>query len=166
MSVDAPAVQKHAVHAAARPEVNHELGELVPELGTFILPGRVKDPAAGLTEATDAERAGLGKVWLSERYNLKDIGVISGAVAALTQRIGFASGLVAARARHPLVTAAARRLPKSWIEPNAAIGGPAECAAQLRAFIGLGVDEICLHGASPAELTPVVDAWRTAPKAQ
>jgi probable F420-dependent oxidoreductase len=372
MTNTAPAVQHHAVSESVRPEVNHDLGETVAELGTFILPGRVKEPAAGLTEAVEAERAGLGKVWLSERYDLKDIGVISGAVAALTQRIGFASGLVAVGARHPLVTAAwaatmhamfgprltlglgrgvkpylgpqgipsfsyrdtgdyadilrrlwrgetvtydgplgsfpnmalidvtdvpppplilgcfggpkamelaakhfdgvflmpfltpeaitetvgfrdewcerigrdpsevkiihemvtapdfdeqkvsevvyaraltyiqmpssgefllkrnrwstddlahvrahpmfsglrtgvadqqfhrtqlaeaARRLPKSWIEPNAAIGTPAECAEQLKAFVDLGVDEICLHGASPTELRPVVDAWRAA----
>jgi probable F420-dependent oxidoreductase len=86
-------------------EVNHEVGEVVPELGTYILPGRIKDPGAGLQQAIDAERAGFGTVWLSERYDLKDTGVISGAVSALTQRIRFASGLIAAGSRHPLLTA-------------------------------------------------------------
>jgi 5,10-methylenetetrahydromethanopterin reductase len=368
-----PAVQRHAVTTDRLPrEVNHQVGETVPELGTYILPGRIEDPGAGLQEAIDAERAGLSKVWLSERYDLKDIGVLSGAVAALTRSIGFGSGLVAAGARHPLITAtwaatmqatfgdrltlgigrgvepylapqgipaydyrqtgdyidilrrlwrgetvsydgplgrfpdmalidvvdapappiilgsfggrrsmrlvaehcdgvflmpfttpeaieetirfrdeecekigrdpaevriihemitapdfteqqvsevvyaraltylqmsesgevlmarnrwdpadlryvrehpmfqglrtgvadqqfhrsqlveAARRLPTSWIEPNAAIGTPAQCAARIREFVDLGVDEICLHGASPAQLTPVVEAWRAA----
>jgi probable F420-dependent oxidoreductase len=116
--MNAAPVQRHAVDTERqRPEVNHELGELVAELGAFILPGRIKDPAAGLTEAIEAERAGLGKVWLSERYDLKDVGVLSGAVAALTHRIGFASGLVAAGARHPLVTAA-------WAATTQAIFGP------------------------------------------
>lgn len=366
------AVQRHHRPAdASRPEVNHDLGAPVNELSCFILPGRITDPAAGLQQAVDAERAGFGRVWLSERYDLKDIGVLSGAVGALTQRIGFASGVLAAGARHPLVTAswaatmqatfgprltvglgrgvapylapqgipvrsytetgdyadilrrlwrgetvsydgplgtfpdmalvdvsdvappplilgcfggpkaielavrhfdgvflmpfltaeaitdtirlrdeaaerigrdpaevkiihemvtapdyteeqvaeavyaraltyiqmpgsgeflmkrnrwsqadlayvrehpmfsglrtgvadqqfhrsqladAAKRLPKNWIEPNAAIGTPAQCAAQVRAFLDLGVDEICLHGAAPAEFAPVVAAWRS-----
>lgn len=343
----------------------------IDELSCFILPGRITDPSAGLQQAVDAERAGFSRIWLSERYDLKDVGVLSGAVCALTDRIGFASGVLAAGARHPLITAswaatlqatfgprltvglgrgvgpylapqgipvrsydetgdyagilrrlwrgetvsydgplgtfpgmtlvdvsdvpppplilgcyggpramelavrhfdgvflmpfltaeavaetirlrdeaaerigrdpeeirivheivtapdcdenqiaeavyaraltyiqmpgsgeflmkrngwtaadlahvrehplfsglrtgvadqqlhrnqlvdAAKRLPKSWIEPNAAIGTPAQCVAQIRAFLDLGVDEICLHGAAPAEFTSVVQAWRS-----
>ncbi|MDO3402775.1 hypothetical protein QWI29_22265 [Mycolicibacterium neoaurum] len=55
---------------------------------------------------------------------------------------------------------AARRLTKNWIEPNATTGSPTQCAAQLLAFMELGVDEICLHGASAAQLRPVIDAYR------
>jgi 5,10-methylenetetrahydromethanopterin reductase len=371
--MNAPAVQRHSWRAGIPlPEVNHQLGQQVRELSCFILPGRITDPAAGLQQAIDAERAGFGRVWLSERYDLKDVGVLSGAVGALTKQIGFASGVLAVGARHPLITAswaatmqatfgprlavglgrgvppylapqgipvrsyaetadyadilrrlwagetvsydgplghfpdmalvdvsdapppplilgcfggpkamelaarhfdgvflmpfltaeaitetirmrdeaaeragrdprevriihemitapdydddkigevvyaraltylqmpqsgdalmkrngwshddlayvrehpmfsalrtgvadqqfhrnqlvaAAGRLPTSWIEPNAAIGTPAQCAEQLRGFFDLGVDEICLHGASPSELAPVVDAWRNA----
>jgi probable F420-dependent oxidoreductase len=126
--MSAPAVQRHSVDTKRpRPEVNHEVGELVAELGTFILPGRAKDPVVGLTEAIDAERAGLGKVWVSERYDLKEIGVLAGAVAALTQSIGFASGVIAAGSRHPLLTAA-------WAATTQAIFGP-----RLTLGIGRGV---------------------------
>jgi len=48
-----------------------------------------------MQEAIDAERAGFGTVWFSERYGLKDTGAIPGTVAALTQRIRFASGVIA-----------------------------------------------------------------------
>lgn len=75
-------------------------------LGTYILPGRITDPAIGLQEAIDAEQAGFDRVWISERYDLKELGVLSGAVAARTSRIGVASGLVALPARHPLLLAA------------------------------------------------------------
>lgn len=371
MTAAGSAVQRHHRVPVASPEVNHAVGEMVPELGVYILAGRIKDPAAGMQEAIDAERAGFGTVWFSERYGLKDTGAISGAVAALTQRIRFASGVIVAGSRHPLLTAtwastmqglfgervmvglgrgnrpslepqgvpvlslratgeyadllrrlwrgetvsydgpagrypnmamidlvdvpppplvfgcfggekamdvavrhfdgvflmpfltkdavletirfrdeaaerqgrdprevriihevvtapdfddqkvhevvharaltylqvpgfgdvllrrnrwhpdqlaevrnhpifsglrtgvadqqyhraqlvdAARRLPSSWIEPNAAIGSPQECADRIREFFDLGVDEICLHGASPAELAPVLDACRS-----
>jgi len=75
-------------------------------LSTYILPGRITDPSVGLQEAVDAERAGFSRVWISERYDLKELGVLSGAVAARTSRIGVASGLVALPARHPLLLAA------------------------------------------------------------
>jgi hypothetical protein len=103
------AVQRHHRVPVASPEVNHAIGEVVPELGVYILAGRIKDPAAGMQEAVDAERAGFGTVWFSERYGLKDTGAISGAVAALTQRIRFASGVIVAGSRHPLLTATWRR---------------------------------------------------------
>lgn len=79
--------------------------EVVDELSVYVLPGRVTDPAVGLREANDAESAGFGRVWISERFDLKDIGVLSGAIAATTQRIGIATGLVPLAARHPLVLA-------------------------------------------------------------
>jgi probable F420-dependent oxidoreductase len=75
------------------------------ELSTYILPGRIIEPAIGLQEAVDAERAGFSRVWISERYDLKELGVLSGGVAARTSRIGVASGLVALPARHPLLLA-------------------------------------------------------------
>ena len=105
MTAAESAVQRHTRVSVARPDVNREVGEVAPELGVYILPGRIKDPAAGMQEAIDAERAGFGTVWFSERYGLKDTGAISGAVAALTQRIRFASGVIVAGSRHPLLTA-------------------------------------------------------------
>jgi len=105
-------------------EVNHDVGEVVPELGTFILPGRITDPRAGLQEAIDAERAGFNRIWFSERYDLKELGVLTGAVSALTTRIKFASGLLAAGSRHPLMTAA-------WAATSQALFGD-------RFTIGLG----------------------------
>lgn len=79
--------------------------EPVSELSVYVLPGRVSDPAVGLREAKDAERAGFGRIWLSERFDLKDIGVLCGAIAATTERIGIGTGLVPIAARHPIVLA-------------------------------------------------------------
>lgn len=52
-------------------------------------------------------------------------------------------------------------LPEEWLAP-AATGTPEQCAAAVRAQLALGVDAVILHGATPEELRPVVDAYATA----
>lgn len=51
-------------------------------------------------------------------------------------------------------------LPEAWLE-SAATGPPARCAARVLRQFDLGVDGVILHGATPAELAPVVDAYRS-----
>lgn len=77
---------------------------LFDKFGTYILPGRVRDPRRGIEEAQEAERIGLGCVWISERYALKEPAVLAGAVSEATSRIRIA-GTFYATTRHPLVTA-------------------------------------------------------------
>jgi probable F420-dependent oxidoreductase len=50
-------------------------------------------------------------------------------------------------------------LPDEWLTPSAT-GSPEQCAAAVRHQFDLGSDRVILHGASPAELAPVVDAYR------
>ena len=50
-------------------------------------------------------------------------------------------------------------LPDEWLEP-AATGSPEHCAARVLRQFDLGVDGVIMHGATPAELAPVVDAYR------
>jgi probable F420-dependent oxidoreductase len=50
-------------------------------------------------------------------------------------------------------------IPEAWLEP-AATGSPATCAARVLRQFDLGVDGVIMHGATPAELAPVVDAYR------
>jgi probable F420-dependent oxidoreductase len=77
---------------------------LFDRFGTYILPGRVSDPRRGVEEAKEAERIGLGCVWISERYALKEPAVLAGAVSEATSRIRI-TGTFYATMRHPLVTA-------------------------------------------------------------
>lgn len=78
----------------------------LPELGIYLLPGRVKDPARAITEAIDAERLGLTSAWVAERFDMKELGVICGAVAARTERIKIGMGSISAGTRNPIMTAA------------------------------------------------------------
>ena len=77
---------------------------LFEKFGTYILPGRVSDPRRGIEEAQEAERIGLGAVWISERYASKEPAVLAGAVSQATKSIRIV-GTMYATMRHPIVTA-------------------------------------------------------------
>ena len=48
----------------------------------------------------------------------------------------------------------------SFEEVIAATGSPEQCVEKIRGQLDLGCDGVILHGASPTELAPVVDAYR------
>jgi probable F420-dependent oxidoreductase len=50
-------------------------------------------------------------------------------------------------------------IPDEWLEP-AATGSPEECATTVAGQLELGADAVILHGATPAELAPVVEAYK------
>jgi len=49
-------------------------------------------------------------------------------------------------------------LPDEWLAP-AARGSAERCVSAIRGQFGLGADGVILHGATPAELTPIVNAY-------
>jgi alkanesulfonate monooxygenase SsuD/methylene tetrahydromethanopterin reductase-like flavin-dependent oxidoreductase (luciferase family) len=50
-------------------------------------------------------------------------------------------------------------IPEEWLA-SAATGSPEECAVAVLRQFDLGADSVILHGASPTELAPVVEAYR------
>ena len=52
-------------------------------------------------------------------------------------------------------------LPAEWLAPSAT-GRPADCVAAIRGQFDLGCDGVILHGASPSELAPIVEEYRSA----
>ncbi|MEA3020688.1 MAG: 5,10-methylenetetrahydromethanopterin reductase [Actinomycetota bacterium] len=78
----------------------------LPELGFYGLPGHSTSPADLLDECRDGEDIGLGACFLSERFNVKELGALSGAACAVTDRLGVATGVTNHNTRHPHVTAA------------------------------------------------------------
>ncbi len=79
--------------------------EALDELGFYVLAGHTDTPRTLIAEARDGERLGLGSAFVSERFNVKDATTLSGAVAAVTERIGVATAATNPQTRHPLVTA-------------------------------------------------------------
>ncbi|MDX1650198.1 MAG: TIGR03857 family LLM class F420-dependent oxidoreductase [Myxococcota bacterium] len=50
-------------------------------------------------------------------------------------------------------------IPEAWLAP-AATGSPEACVRAIQGQFDLGCDGVILHGASPAELEPIVEAYR------
>ena len=75
------------------------------ELGFYTLAGHTRSPRDVVHEMPAAEALGLGAAFLSERYNFKEAGTISGAMGALTETLGLATAATNHNTRHPLLTA-------------------------------------------------------------
>ncbi|MFD6896738.1 TIGR03857 family LLM class F420-dependent oxidoreductase [Rhodococcus sp. NPDC060086] len=75
------------------------------ELGFYALAGHAPDPRELLHEIRYGEQLGLGAVFLSERFDAKDAGVLAGAVAAISESIGIGTAATNPQTRHPMVTA-------------------------------------------------------------
>jgi len=74
-------------------------------LGCYVLPGGVSDPAQGIGQAQDAERLGLGAVWIGERYDTKDLPSLAGAIGQSTARVRIGAAVTSPGLRHPMVLA-------------------------------------------------------------
>jgi probable F420-dependent oxidoreductase len=68
-------------------------------------------------------------------------------------------GAIDARATTEQLEQIAKLIPSDWLAP-AATGSPAQCVAKIREQFALGCDGVILHGASPAELEPIVREYR------
>lgn len=77
-----------------------------PELGFYTLAGHTKTPADLITEVAEAETLGLGSAWISERFDVKEIGALCGAAGAASKDLFICTGATNHNTRHPLVTAA------------------------------------------------------------
>lgn len=75
------------------------------ELGCYLLAGHAESPRALVDEVRDAEDLGLGSVFVSERFNVKDACALSGAAGATSTTLGIATAATNHNTRHPLVTA-------------------------------------------------------------
>src|SRR5262245_8987323 len=75
------------------------------ELAFYTLAGAPSSPRALIDEVREAERLGLGSVFISERFNIKEAAALSGAVGAVSERLGIATGATNHNTRHPMVTA-------------------------------------------------------------
>jgi 5,10-methylenetetrahydromethanopterin reductase len=97
---------------------------VLSDLGIFLTAGRQRRPGVILEEAVQAERLGLRRGFLSERYDIKVTGPLLGGVGAVTSRLSLGTGVLAAGARHPVLTAA--------------LGATMQAAYGERTVLGLG----------------------------
>jgi 5,10-methylenetetrahydromethanopterin reductase len=76
------------------------------ELGFYTLAGAPRTPRDLIDEVRQAEALGIGSVFISERFNIKEAATLSGAVGAVSSEIGIATAATNHNTRHPMVTAA------------------------------------------------------------
>ena len=50
-------------------------------------------------------------------------------------------------------------IPDEWLEPSAT-GSAQQCVDRIRKEFDYGADALIMHGATPDELAPIVDAYR------
>lgn len=79
------------------------------ELGCYLLGGQPTGAREALAEVLQAEEMGLGTAFISERYNLKEVGALSGATGAVTESIRIHVAATNHNTRHPMVTAGMAR---------------------------------------------------------
>ena len=70
---------------------------------------------------------------------------------------GFQGGLDVVGTTEVLEHVAAL-IPDEWLAPSAT-GSPEDCVAAIRGQFALGCDGVIMHGATPTELEPIVDAY-------
>ncbi len=73
--------------------------------------------------------------------------------------VAAVGGAIDAVATTEQLEAIAPLLPDEWLAPSAT-GSPEQCVAAVRNQFDLGCDAVIMHGATPAELAPIVDAYR------
>jgi probable F420-dependent oxidoreductase len=78
-----------------------------PELGFYTLAGGAQNPRDLITECASAEELGLGAVFISERFNVKEAVTLSGAAAVASTNLKIITGATNHNTRHPMVTASA-----------------------------------------------------------
>jgi len=143
------------------------------ELAYYAVTHHPADARKVFPEASDAEALGLGSCMISERFTVKEAGVLAGAVAGRAPSLGIASAAINHHTRHPIVTATmgstlhavtdgkyamsfGRGAPDHW----KAIGLPVVTEAVLRDFIGilrrLWTDGYVLDHDGPAGKWPVL----------
>ena len=76
----------------------------------------------------------------------------------LVQRYGKARRAIDADAGTEDLEHIGTLIPEEWLAP-AGYGTPSECASAVRRQIELGADAVIMHGASPAQLEPIVEAY-------
>ena len=85
----------------------------LPELGFYTLAGHAESSRDLIGEVRLAEELGLGSAFISERFDKKEAGVLSGAAGAVSERMSIVTAATNHNTRHPMITAGLARTMQS-----------------------------------------------------
>lgn len=98
------------------------LDPVAEDLSLYVRGGRVKSSMEVITDAVEAERLGLRRLWLSERYDLKEAGALLGGMAARTTRLQLGTAALFPGSRNVMLTAALGATMHSAYGPRFTLG--------------------------------------------
>ena len=117
------------------------------ELGFYTLAGAPRSPRDMLDELAHAERLGLGTAFISERFNIKEAGALTGAACAATSSLGIVTAATNHTTRHPIVTA-------SWASTLHLISG-----GRFSLGIGRGIEAMFRAFGMPMATTDSMESF-------
>ncbi|MEA2347777.1 MAG: 5,10-methylenetetrahydromethanopterin reductase [Thermoleophilaceae bacterium] len=135
---------------AAVTQSDAELAPVTNDFSAYIIAGAVsadeskferetegRTPAQGIQDGVDAERLGFRRVFISERWDLKQADVILAGIGAKTTRLELATGIIVPTTRHPWNVAALGATMQSCFGPRFVLGlGRGDNGA----FQGMGIE--------------------------
>ena len=83
------------------------------ELGFYTLAGQAASSRDLVDEVRSGEELGLGSVFISERFDKKEAGVLAGAAGAVSERLSIVTAATNHNTRHPMITAGMARTMQS-----------------------------------------------------
>ncbi len=111
-----PRAGPRAGHRAGRPGPDASSGSSAPileELGFYTLAGHAHSSRDLVGEVQLAEQLGLGSAFISERFDKKEAGVLSGAAGAVSDTMTIVTAATNHNTRHPMITAGMARTMQS-----------------------------------------------------
>lgn len=153
--------------------MTEQASDQLNELAYYAITHHPADARKVFPEAIDAEALGLGSAMISERFTVKEAGVLAGAIAGRAPSLGIATAAINHHMRHPIITATmgstlhamtegrfAMSFGRGAAEHWKAIGQPLVTEAVLRDFLGilrrLWTDGFVLDHDGPAGTWPVL----------
>jgi len=107
---------------ATAPPAAAGLDPVVDDLSLYVRGGRLRSSAEVIPDAVEAERLGLSRLWLSERYDLKEAGALLGGMAARTSRLRLGTAALFPGSRPVMLTAALGATMHSAYGPRFTLG--------------------------------------------
>jgi probable F420-dependent oxidoreductase len=125
---------------------------VVDDLSLYVRGGRLHSSAEVITDAVEAEQLGLYRLWLSERYDLKEGGSLLGGMAARTTRLELGTAALFPGSRPPILTAALGATMHSAYGPRFTLG--------LGRSMGAYIENANMRALSFQELLDYADTFR------
>jgi probable F420-dependent oxidoreductase len=110
------------------------LDRALNRLGAYVLPGGPLDARPAIAQARAIEAAGMGSVYIGERYATKDLGALAGALSQVTSDVRLVAAITHIGTRHPMALASLGQTVQSLSDGRLALGFGRGSAGRWRSY--------------------------------